>query len=110
MFRKRRRYIHLFEKALSAQQAEAQAAALAKQAKSSKSPAAGAEAAALLAANPPLSAEEQAAFDMMEETVPLDTLVVWRTVAHTAMRRQAKLRKVCSNSGGGGTAAAVCCF
>lgn len=104
MFRKRRRYIHLFEQSLKAQQAAAQAAALAKQAKAGKAPAAGAEAAALLAAAPALTEEEQAEFDLLEETVPLDSLVVWRTIAHAAMRKQAKLLKVraCVSKGVGG--------
>jgi hypothetical protein len=94
MFRKRRRYIHLFERSLKAQQAATQAAALAKQAKAGKSPTAGAEAAALVAASPALTPEEQAEVDTLEETMPLDSLVVWRTIAHAAMRRQAKLVKV----------------
>lgn len=97
MFGKRRRYIHLFEQSLKAQQAAGQAAALAKQAKGGKTaPAAAAEAAALLAASPALTAEEQAEFDLLEETVPLDSLVVWRTIAHAAIRRQAKALKVCA--------------
>jgi hypothetical protein len=95
MFAKRRRYIQLFEKSLKAQQAATQAAALTKPAKGGKGPAPGAEAAAaLLAASPPLTPEEQAEVDLLEETVPLDSLVVWRTIAHAAMRRQARLQKV----------------
>jgi len=95
MFGKRRHYIQLFEKGVKAQQAAAQAAVLTKPAKGGKGPTPGAEAAAaLMAASPPLTPEEQAKVDLLEETVPLDSLVVWRTIAHAAMRRQAKLLKV----------------
>ena len=102
MFRKRRRYIQLFEKVLKAQAAAAAADAALAVAKKKKDPLGAEKATALLADAPPLTAEEQTEFDLFEETVPLDSLVVWRTLVHAAMRKQAKqqqlLRKRASQS------------
>eukprot|EP00624_Nannochloropsis_granulata_P000394 evm.model.NODE_11590_length_5021_cov_19.379805.1 len=107
MFHKRRRYIELFEKKLKHEDAERAAAAAAaaaaaevaaaasKGGKAKKTAGATVGGKAVeegaLAAGSALTEEEAEEFDLLEETMPLDSLIVWRTLVHAARKKQQQL-------------------